>query len=262
MEMEKVNEATMPEDDVFANEPEDGEQEQAAPSQDAGEGTQTEGQPAADQAGEDPFSLMFRFNHRTGEITSRKEAVKYVQLGKKYEAEEAQRKKIEFLAAARGQSPEEMIDAMIEAGEKLRRKELVDKYGDNEEVVEMLLQQYREGAQKTAEKNRTDRQTAFDEEEAAAQKDFENKLAGDVIALQKEFPEIKDFDSLPEKVKRAAITGEDLMAAYLKWQHSEGRKTAAAQKSAAAAAEASAGPVASGAEEQDKEMLAFLKGLE
>ena len=104
-------------------------------------------------------------------------------------------------------------------------------------------------------------------EEAEAQKQreqqttLESRLADEFIRLQQEFPEVEKFEALPKSVVSAAAKGQDLLSAYLLYQHTENKKAEAAKKTAEAAKNASTGAMSSTESGKGTSIDALMQGL-
>lgn len=72
------------------------------------------------------------------------------------------------------------------------------------------------------------------QETAAAQKakdDLAARLASEFLELKAEFPELSEFSAVPGSVLDMAVKGVNLTDAYLRYQHTESKKAAAAKAS-------------------------------
>ena len=103
-------------------------------------------------------------------------------------------------------------------------------------------------------------------EKAAEQESREaatKRLAEEFMELQKEFPEIKDFQGIPDSVLHQSIGKKiSLLDAYLRYQRSEQKKRDQAEASAKAAKESSTGSMQSQAEGAENAIIsAALKGV-
>lgn len=204
--------------------------------------------------------LKVRFNHRDCTLTH-EEAVAYAQKGLKYDTIAPMLRDLSYLAAINGKTAAELVKEYIHAGETLYRHALEDKYGEDTEVIDVMMERYRAQNNAKYEELENDRRNAEKAVEEKTRMALEERLAQDFAEMQKEFPEIKSFVELPREVKQEAVDGRDLLTAYLLYRHREEKKTAAAKQTEAAAVKASAGKMGSTDENDDPLMAAFLKGL-
>ncbi len=204
--------------------------------------------------------LKVRFNHQDRTLTH-EEAVAYAQKGLKYDSIAPMLQDLSYLAAINGKTAAELIQEYIHAGEALYRHALEDKYGEDTEIINLMMERYRVQNKAKYERSENDRRNAERAIEEKARMALEERLAGDFAELQKDFPAIKSFAELPKEVKQEAVGGRDLLTAYLLYRHREEKKTAAAKQTEAAAVRASAGKMGSADEQDDPLMAAFLKGL-
>lgn len=230
------------------------ETEAEAASQAEAEVTETEEQEQTDQG------IKVRFNHQDRELT-REEAITYAQKGLKYDNIAPMLDELSYLAAINGKTASELVKEYINQGEAMYRRGLEEKYGDDTEVIEMMMERYRTENKAKYEKAESQRKIAEEAAEKQARETLEGRLADAFVRLQKEFPELQNFAELPKEVKQAAADGKDLVTAYLLHQHREERKTSAAKQAEAAANKASAGKMDPAGENDDPLMSAFLKGL-
>ena len=214
-----------------------------------------EGGTSTDDGGNEPPApyLMIQYNHEEKGLT-RDEAVTLAQKGMAYDSMYAT---IQRAAALKGMDVKAFIESFEKAQDEAYREELINKYGEDDmETVNALMEVYnskKDSKIKSAIE-------AENQRKAEAQKTLEGRLADEFISLQKEFPDIKDFDALPKSVKAEAAKGENLLFAYLKFQHSEIKRAEAANQTADAAKKASGGSMSS-PEVTSGTMDALMKGL-
>lgn len=234
--MEALQEETVPnaegthetaeaeENETLSGGAESGAEQSEEESGDNAEGLQNEA---------DENFLPIKFLHEEKTL-NREEAIKYAQMGMNYERFEPMLAKIDYLAAVSGITRDEYIEQQMETLESNMRKEIIEKFGDNEETVNEMMEFQKQKHKKAYE--------SMLEQEKQAEKNTaestETRLAGEFAELVKEFPELegKSFKDLPAAVKKAGFGGEKLINAYLYHKHSEGKKisaAAAAQESAA-----------------------------
>ena len=216
-----------------APQPEDG---QAA--DDSSENTQ-----AGEQEAQPEDGLQVTYNHET-QLLSRDDAVRYAQIGMKFkdsgidiDTVKPIYNKLDYIAAQRGCSMQELVDGLLSSAEESHRKELTDTLGADNPVVEELMKVYRNEQKEKYERVLSDRRAAD------------------------EFPEIAEFSALPREVNAEAAKGRDLLSAYLRYTHKENKRTAAAEQAEKAAAKASTGQAASPAQGEENAVSAFMQGL-
>lgn len=199
--------------------------------------------------------LTVRFNHEDHAL-SMTEATELAQKGLKLDSISDMLNDISYLAAIQDKTPAELIKGYIEAGENLKRRELTDKYGEDSEVVEVLMEKFKnENQQKFTAAKETIKQ-----KEVAAEQNLNQRIADDFQKMKADFPEITDYASLPTAVKRQAVNGTPLKYAYLEYKYAEERKATAAKEQAASAAKKSTGSMATD-EGGNSAENALLKGL-
>ncbi len=233
------------------------------------EGEQNDGQGSENsEATEDAAFLPIRYNHEDMNLT-RSEAVKYAQMGKllsdsglDISAVKPIYSKLDYFAATQGMSPEELIDNLISRDEERHHQELVEKFGEDGEELEILMQAYRERQKDKYDKILKDRIESEQRAETEKIESNNSRLANEFIELKKEFPELTDITSVPEQVKRMAVTGnKDLLSCFLLFKHNEEKAIAAANKTAEDAKKAGTGSGASAGFTTDNAFDAFLRGF-
>ena len=218
-------------------------EENANASQGAESGAeQSEGQ-SGDNAGgvqdeAEEFLLPINYMHEERAL-NREEAIKYAQMGMNYERFEPMIAKLDYLAAVSGITRDKYIEQQMETLESNMRKEIIEKFGDNEETINEMMEFQKQKHKKAYE--------SMLEQEKQAEKNSaestETRLAGEFAELVKEFLELegKSFKDLPAAVKKAGFSGEKLINAYLYHKHSEGKKVSAAVAAQENAAKKSVG---------------------
>ncbi len=214
-------------------------------SNEDGGGTPTDAVP-------EPF-LNIQFNHEDKSLT-REEATAMAQKGYAYDDLFP---KLQRAAALQGKDVKAFIDGFEKAQDEAYRAELEEKFGDDTETINSLMELYNSKKEKTVKAAQSELERQKEEHRTT----LESRLADEFIELQKEFPEVKDFASLPQSVKNVAADGRNLYDAYLRYLHTEKKKTDAAKASAEAAKKASAGNMKPGGEQQNAVMTAFMQGL-
>lgn len=258
-------------DDTNVQELPGGEQnadEQAEDASQANAGQEAGGSSENQQDAENKAFLPIRYNHEDVTLT-RDEAVKFAQLGKLYSDSGLDigtvkpiYSKLDYVAALKGTTPEALVDNMIAEDERMFRQGLVEKFGEDSEELEILVQAHRDTQkQKYDEILKTRTETA---ENAAKeqQESLNSRLANEFLELQAEFPEIADFESVPKEVKEMAVKGnKDLLSAYLIHKNREDKKIATAKASDEAAKKSTTGSGASSEKLDDGVISALLSGI-
>lgn len=198
-----------------------------------------------------PF-LEIKFNHESKGLT-REEAVKLAQKGMHYEG---MYQNLERIADLKGVSVKELINGFETEQDEAYRRELAERFGDDEETINIMMEHYQNGKQGKIDAAKNKRL----QDEAQAEESINTRLANEFVELQKEFPELQEFAMLPESVRRAAAEGKDLTHAYLLHLHQENKKIAAAKASESKAAAQSTGSL-SGSVADDMSDDAFIKGV-
>ena len=197
-----------------------------------------------------PF-LSVRYNHEDREL-SQAEAQSYAQRGMQTEPIMAD---LRYLAAQDGyKSVKEFIDTLKKAAEDSRmnniRGQLVDE--GNEDLINAIYSAEVSKIKDAAGVIEADEQKAF----AAEYETEHERLADEFIALQKEFPELKEFNDVSRNVLTLAQKEKiSLLDAQLRFNHAENKKIKQAETSAAAAAESSTGSMASNESDASSSVL-------
>jgi len=164
---------------------------------------------------------------------------------------------LERVATLKGQSVKDFLKGLEEQQDDTYRQGLIEKFGDDEETIEKMMELYNINKQKTLDNAKADRKAAAEAEVQS----LNERLANEFVEMKNgDFPELTEFKDLPEEVKRAAAGGLSLSHAYLIHMHNENKKIAAAKASQEAAAKKSTGSMASD-ESTDFVGDAFLRGI-
>ena len=196
----------------------------------------TEQSAGADDTDSAPF-LSVRYNHEDRELTQ-EEAQSYAQRGIQAEPIMAD---LRYLAAQDGyKSVKEFIDNLKSTAEASRlenlRGQLVDE--GNEDLLNSILAAETAKIKSAAGVIEEDEKKAF----ASEYESEHSRLADEFIALQKEFPELKEFKEVSKSVLQLAQKEKiSLLDAQLRFNHAENKKIKQAEMSSAAAAESSTG---------------------
>lgn len=205
------------------------------------------GEENADEA-QEPF-LVARYN-KTDVPLSREKAAEWAQKGMHYED------KLEYLAAIRGTTVPEMLKKSIQDIDDKERKRLEEQFGDDTDTIDKMMKLFHEDNKAKYEKAIADQKTAEEEKE----KNRIEKLGDEFIELQKSFPELKVIGDIPAAVIKDA-KNMSLEHAYLKYLHSEHKKSEAAQQKQQEAAQSSAGSMSSEKAETDTKFDDFARGV-
>ena len=200
-----------------------------------------------------PF-LEIQYNHEKKGL-SRDEAITLAQKGMHYQSTYDS---LERVATLKGQSVKEFLSGIETAQDDAYRQGLIEKFGDDNDTVEKMMELYNINKQKTLDNARENRKAAAEAEEQS----INERLANEFVEMKNgDFPELTEFKDLPEEVKKAAFSGLSLSHAYLKYMHNENKKIAAAKAQADTAAKKSTGSMASDKEDSNPQTSALLKGL-
>ena len=211
---------------------------------------QTDGTETAPPA-EEPFLQIKYLKENIG--LSREEAKNYAEIGKRYSDV---RDQLERIAILNGVSVEDFLNGIEKKHDESYRESLMERFGGDEEAVAGMMELYEIKKQKTL----TDAETKRKQEAESKIQTENERLANEFSAMKEDFPELTNFTSLPEDVKKAAYDGMSLSHAYLLHQHRENQKIALAQKNAQEAAKKSAGSMADDKPTNTNEN-ALLKGI-
>lgn len=212
-------------------------------------------------AAEPEFALDVKYNKEIKTL-NREEAVDFAEQGIFYNnTVKPLYNKLDYIAAQRGQTIEEVVDRLFAEDENSHRQELVNKFGEDSGVIDDLMKVYREGQKQKYDKIVADRKEAAQKAETEKRESLEARFASEFSELKAEFPELAEFSQLPKEVKTDAANGRDLMSAYLRYMHRENKKIAAAKSSEETAAKASTGAGSSAENITDSVVDAFYSGL-
>lgn len=160
-------------------------------------------------------------------------AAELAQKGLKFEAIAADYENLKRIAADNGKSVSEFLCALERENREVRKKELLEECGGNEEMADYVL-----SLEKPREEN-----SGFEE-------------------LKAEFPNIKDISDLPQSViQNAQMKGTLLLDEYLRYRHNEKKN---ARRAAAQSESNNALSVGSQTDRKggtSPETAEFLKGL-
>lgn len=197
--------------------------------------------------------IVLRLNGDEVRTLNRDEATHYAQRGIELESVY---QKLDYVAVSLGVTVDEFLKNQLDSREDAYRKELETKVSDPA-TLEELMGLYRTREKEKYEQVILGRKT----EQENARQTKESKVADDFLKLQQEFPEVADFKSLPEGVKKAAARGENLLGAYLLHLHREGQAVKKAEENAKVAAKASTGSMNNAAGGNEESFSDFRKAL-
>ncbi len=204
-------------------------------------------------------TVPVKFRHESREL-SMEEATTYAQMGLQYEAQQPMMDKLRMMAAGRGQSLSEFVDAWAAAEERAFMQATLEKTGGDKETAERLKRLEWEDRRKACEARVQQEQKAEDDEKAAVT----SRLAAEFGELQTEFPDLDSIDKVPDAVINDAIkNNRHLLDAYLRHDRKETKKIEQNRAAQDAAAKASTGsqtdtPPAGG---EDAATAAMMRGL-
>ena len=219
-----------------------------------------------DGNGQEDNFLPVTFNHESRTL-NREDAAKFAQLGLKYQSlldggynpDELKdvHSQLDYLAAQKGVSIKDLVSGLLQSEETLYRQGLEERFPDDEDTVEQLMKLHRNEQKEKYNQILSERKS---QKEKTVQ-DANERIAKEFSEVKENFPEYSEFAKLPAEVKAAALKGENLFNALLRFNHQEKLKIDAAAKQQAAAAKASAGSATNVGEKIDSVSDAFLKGL-
>lgn len=237
------------------------------PTEEQATANSSENETAEEKETPPDFGLEINYNHET-RVLSRDDAAAYAQIGMKFkdsgidiDTVKPLYNKLDYIAAQRGQTIEEVVDRLFAEDENSHRQELVDKFGEESGVIDDLMKVYRDGQKQKYDKIVSDRKEAAEKAENEKRESLEARLASEFSELKAEFPELAEFSQLPKEVKTDAANGRDLMSAYLRYMHRENKKIAAAKSSEETAAKATTGTAGTAENTADTVDDAFFRGL-
>lgn len=191
---------------------------------------------------------------KENEMLSKTEAKNFAEIGRRFSDV---KKQLERVAALKGQTIDELVNGLEAAQDEAHRQGLIEKFGDDEDTINKMMELYNINKQKTIDNAKANQKAAQEAEEQTVI----DRLAQEFVEMKNgDFPELTEFKDLPEEVKRAAAEGLSLSHAYLKHMHNENKKIAAEKASQEAAAKKSTGSMASD-EPTDFVGDAFLRGI-
>lgn len=200
-----------------------------------------------------PEMLSYRFNHKTESI-SKEEAPVFIQklLKTQYEYEHKAvptLDKIRFLAEASGKNVDDFLKSLETSFEDSEYQGFLKATNGNEEIAKKLQESARK---ERNEKFRTYAQLQEDEEKRLQENNTE-KMAEQLLDLQEEFPQFKEFKDIPESVVKFSLENDvSLLDSYLRYQHKQDKLSAAEKQKQEKAASSSPGSMRGEPEQKKK----------
>lgn len=230
-EKELLTEETIPTEEAEVQQ----EQSEAAtePQEQADESDQgTESTGEAESKAEDNVQsddITIRYLHEDLKL-SLDEAKRYAQMGKHYEENVKETmESLDYLAAAQGKSVKEFVSELIEGAEKTYRDELVGNLGENNPIVEELMELRRTKNKQAYEEAVTERSAKEKAAAEEAQKSATLKLAEQFESLREVFPEYDTVEKVPDTVIKRAMKSGDLEKELLRFEKNERQRVEAAK---------------------------------
>jgi hypothetical protein len=211
------------------------------------------------------FSLQF--NHEAVNV-SKDEAVRLAQyglflekLGKDYSADVKQvMADLDYYATLQNKSVKEIVAELIEGVEKSYREELTFSLGENNPLIDEMVELRKSKNKKTYEDAVSQRAEREKEAAANAEKSASERLAEQFEGLRESFPNIDTVEKIPDTVLKKALKSGDLEKEMLRYELSERKKIEAAKASEEKNKNENVGSQQSTPAE-DSVMSAMMKGL-
>ncbi|MEE0970556.1 MAG: hypothetical protein U0M06_14395, partial [Clostridia bacterium] len=165
----------------------------------AGSGDNTE---ADESAVEEAPYLEIKYNHEKRGL-SKDEAVTWAQKGMHYEPAYIA---LERAAALKGVSVNDFLKNLETAEDEAYRQSIIEKYGNDEEIIADMMAIYEARKQKTLDNAAESKRKAAEEKEQS----INERIANEFSLMKKDFPEVTEYSKLPEAVKKAASEGMPL----------------------------------------------------
>lgn len=244
MENNNVNEATIP----------NGTEISQAESETNSTPTETEAGGASE---EKPF--LVRFKHKDMELSA-EDAKNYAQKGMKYDELAPMLDDLNYLATIKERKPHELLKELINLEENNYKEDIIERVGEDEEAVELLMEKYRAQNKSKFEAAKEGLKKAEEDAELREVEALEGRIATEFGELSEAFPEIQRIEDVPKTVLKEAENGKNLFDAFLRYKYAEGKNIEKARQTALNNAKASAGNMSAPSGE-DAVLDAFLKGL-
>lgn len=182
------------------------------------EKTETDTVDGEQESSADDFSLDIKYN-KVSRSLNREDATRYAQMGLKFESLQPTIKKLQYLAAADGQTFEGLVDGIVNGVEADKLEKFKAKANGDEEILNALI----EADKRKAGKAYDDMIAAEQKAEEESKQDEIKTLANEFNTLQKEIPKFSDnkFESVPEEVLKIREKNNiTLLDAYLRYENS------------------------------------------
>lgn len=203
----------------------EGTEEESARSGNDGSSVAAEPEPEA--------FLPIRYNHSDINLT-REEATNWAQRGMFYFD------KLDFVAAQSDTTVEQLLDNLLTSIDDAKLRELKDQFGEDEGMINDLMEVFHSKQKEKYEKAVADRKSAVEEQNV----NRNSQIAEEFNAMQQDFPELKSVDDIPASVLKAAQK-MPLAYAYLLHKHKENQKIALAEENKSKAEKSSTGSMKS-----------------
>lgn len=184
------------------------------------------------------------------------EAQPLIQKGLNYERLSPVLEQAKILAAENNQSIAQFIGELYDTHEDMLRKRYMEaSHGDEALVEQMMKQQKQMLADKSGELD-------LSQDDDNDDGDYVEKIAGEFLTLQKQFPEYKNFSDLnPEVLQTAQRENISLLDAKLRLDFFSRRQSENAQKQKEKNSGAALGSAASKGGADDSDIDAMMKGI-
>ena len=179
---------------------------------------------------EEPFTI--RYMHEDLKLT-RDEAKRFAQLGKHYEDNVKETvDNLDYLATLQGKSVKEFVNELINGVDQKYREELIGNLGENNPLVEEMLELRRSKNKKAYDEAKAQQNVKEQQAAEEAQKSRTAQLAEQFERLRETFPEYDTVEKVPDAVIKRAMESGDLEKEMLRYERSERLKVEAAKVSA------------------------------
>ena len=223
------------------------------------DGTPTPGNTEATSVEEaKPFKV--RYKHKDVELSA-DDARNYAQKGMKYDDIAPMLDDLNYYATIKDKKPHDLLKELIANEEKAYHDDLIERFGDDEEAITLLMDKHRNENKSRFEKAVADSKKAEEDAELQEVQALEGRIATEFSELNQEFPEIKGIEDVPKSVLKEAENGRNLFDAYLRYKHAESLKVNSAKQTAEANSKATTGSMSAPNEVDDAIAAAFLEGL-
>lgn len=191
----------------------------------------TEETESGQQSATQDESFTIRYMHEDLRLTP-DEARRFAQLGKHYEDNiKKMVDDLDYLATLQGKTVKELVNELINGVDNAYREELILNLGEDNPLVEEMMELRRSKNQKTYEDAVTERSAREKAAEEEARKSITLKLAEQFEGLRETFPEYDTVEKVPDTVIKRAMESGDLEKEMLRYEKSERQKIEAAKAS-------------------------------